>query len=379
MDIIKTRESLNNIISELIHNYTNLTEKYNELQIKDTKNSVSHNDNISSLMNEIKQKDKEISEIKKCKHDYELMINDLNVKIENLLIEEDNKNKHDIIKIQAKELDEKDRVIEILQNKIIKLKGEPKPSILKDITKIEKQINNIVNDENKPVESDDNIKNDMIVFTDGACSDNGSENAKAGIGVYFGEGDERNVSRRISGKQTNNTAELKAILEVFEICNNEIEKGDKITIYSDSTVAIGWCTTTGEKYEKNNWTKKKGEIPNLELVKQGYELCKKYPNVSMKHVKAHTGKRDNISIGNEMADKLATQSLLKPDIIDTDLQNSSDEDEEVWMKVRTKGVQYIIIKGEQPQYTYKITEEGLKGEKVGVRVSTNGRHKYEFY
>ena len=50
-------------------------------------------------------------------------------------------------------------------------------------------------------------KDTIIVFTDGGCSHNGSKNAKAGIGIYFGEGDIRNVSKQIQGKQTNNTAE----------------------------------------------------------------------------------------------------------------------------------------------------------------------------
>jgi len=33
----------------------------------------------------------------------------------------------------------------------------------------------------------------MNVFTDGACSHNGGKEAKAGIGISFGEGDPRNV------------------------------------------------------------------------------------------------------------------------------------------------------------------------------------------
>ena len=41
------------------------------------------------------------------------------------------------------------------------------------------------------------------VFTDGACSNNGKPNAKAGLGVYFSEKDPRNVSKRVIGKQTN--------------------------------------------------------------------------------------------------------------------------------------------------------------------------------
>ena len=44
---------------------------------------------------------------------------------------------------------------------------------------------------------------DYYVYTDGACSNNGRENASAGIGIYFGENDARNASQRIIGKQSN--------------------------------------------------------------------------------------------------------------------------------------------------------------------------------
>jgi hypothetical protein len=62
------------------------------------------------------------------------------------------------------------------------------------------------------------------VYTDGACIHNGKKYAKAGIGIFFGLGDKRNVSERISGKQTNNAAELEAILRVFKILEKEIKK-----------------------------------------------------------------------------------------------------------------------------------------------------------
>ena len=63
----------------------------------------------------------------------------------------------------------------------------------------------------------------MKVFTDGSCINNGKPNAIAGIGIYFGELDTRNVSSRIDGKQTNNTAELTAVIRVFDILRKEIE------------------------------------------------------------------------------------------------------------------------------------------------------------
>ena len=157
---------------------------------------------------------------------------------------------------------------------------------------------------------EDFIENDTIkVFTDGACSNNGKVGAKAGIGVYFLEDDKRNVSKKIDGKQTNNTAELSAIIEVFTICKDDIENDTKIMIYSDSEYSIRCCGEYGEKCSKNGYRNKKGFVPNHELVKKAYECFKNNSNVEIHHVKAHTGKQDDLSIGNEGADMLASLSL----------------------------------------------------------------------
>ena len=53
------------------------------------------------------------------------------------------------------------------------------------------------------------------VYTDGACSNNGKPYARAGYGVYFGKDDPRNVSETFNGPQTNNAAELLAIIKAF--------------------------------------------------------------------------------------------------------------------------------------------------------------------
>ena len=92
------------------------------------------------------------------------------------------------------------------------------------------------------------------VFTDGSCSNNGRKNAKAGFGVYFGENDPRNVSKRVpsESRQTNNVGEIMALIEVFSILKDELSFKIPIEIYSDSKIAIGWCTTTGEKYARKN-------------------------------------------------------------------------------------------------------------------------------
>jgi ribonuclease HI len=146
------------------------------------------------------------------------------------------------------------------------------------------------------------------VYTDGACSNNGQTGAKAGLGVYFSENDPRNCSERIDGKQTNNTAELKAIIKAAEILNREILAGFPVNIYSDSSYAIRCCTTYGEKMEKRNWIKKK-PIPNQELVKKAYYTFKDKTNVHFNYIAAHTGKEDEHSLGNEGADKLANLAI----------------------------------------------------------------------
>ncbi|KAG8879367.1 hypothetical protein FRB98_005685, partial [Tulasnella sp. 332] len=47
-----------------------------------------------------------------------------------------------------------------------------------------------------------------VVYTDGASQGNGRPGARAGVGVWYGVNDPRNVSERCPGDQTNNRAEL---------------------------------------------------------------------------------------------------------------------------------------------------------------------------
>ena len=86
----------------------------------------------------------------------------------------------------------------------------------------------------KPVKENVKFVPEIYVYTDGACSNNGKPNAKAGLGVFFGEGDSRNLSKRVEGRQTNNVAELSAIIEVYRILEKDIEAGMNVLICSDS-------------------------------------------------------------------------------------------------------------------------------------------------
>ena len=90
------------------------------------------------------------------------------------------------------------------------------------------------------------------IYTDGACSNNGKTDARAGFGIWFGEGDERNTSESFTGPQTNNRAELLAIIKALTILRDEIEEGQRVNIYSDSSYSIRCCTTYERKCQKKD-------------------------------------------------------------------------------------------------------------------------------
>ena len=203
------------------------------------------------------------------------------------------------------------------------------------------------------------------VYTDGACTNNGQPDAKAGLGVYFSKYDPRNCSERISGKQTNNAAELKAIIRVASILVQEMKKGVPLHIYSDSTYAIGCCTTYGEKLELVGWKKKK-PIPNIELVKDAYYKFKDFTNVKFHHIEAHTGKGDVHSLGNEGADELACLATNKicPEPVESPPPKPSNNDlvlysklHQFCLKTNTKIKDELLLRiiDEKPQNMSALT------------------------
>ena len=152
---------------------------------------------------------------------------------------------------------------------------------------------------------------DIDVYIDGSCINNGKINAKAGYGVFFETDDCRNEYNVVQGKQTNNTGELTAMIRALEILKKEIEDKRNINIYTDSEYVMKCTGSYGEKLAKNNWKTKEDKIPpNLKLLQKIYELYhgnKKH--IKLHHIKAHTNLSDKHSIGNSQADRLANLAV----------------------------------------------------------------------
>lgn len=135
------------------------------------------------------------------------------------------------------------------------------------------------------------IETHVEIFTDGGCTGNGTRSACGGIGVYFGGNDSRNLSKKMNGVQTNNTAELSAIIEALRICLNYEEN---VEINTDSEYAIKGITGVN-RIKKNSSLFKK--IEALLKLRRG--------KTEFKKVQGHSGLKD----GNHYADLLATKAM----------------------------------------------------------------------
>jgi ribonuclease HI len=143
----------------------------------------------------------------------------------------------------------------------------------------------------------------VLVYVDGACRGNGSKLARAGYGICFGVDHKENVSAPVLGKQTNNVAEITAIIEALKLCNRLGLK--KVEIRTDSNVATNYI----QKWRKDwfggetNSKKKRGlELPLL------YGLEKAmlpFSPVRFVKIKGHAGVWVNHGIADQLA-KAAT-------------------------------------------------------------------------
>ncbi|OKL59188.1 hypothetical protein UA08_05883 [Talaromyces atroroseus] len=148
----------------------------------------------------------------------------------------------------------------------------------------------------------------LRIYTDGSSLGNGSKIAQAGVGVYFGPNDTRNVSEPLKGtRQTNQRAELTAIIRALEIA----PRHRPVTVVTDSRYAIDCVTNWFRKWIRNNWlTSDNKPVENKDLIQS--ILVKINERDSLKvtttfeWVKGH-----NRDPGNEEADKLAVDGARR--------------------------------------------------------------------
>lgn len=157
------------------------------------------------------------------------------------------------------------------------------------------------------------------VFTDGACRSNGKANAEAGYAGYFPDNKDWSFAIKMpeTELQTNQRAELKAIHDavdiIFEKCGAPAETA--IQIYTDSMYSKNCLTTWLPGWMKNKWRTAEGsDVKHRDLIEHLSLRLTKFKEYTITYVKAHTGKTDELSIGNDIVDKMAVSVLIPKEI-----------------------------------------------------------------
>lgn len=113
------------------------------------------------------------------------------------------------------------------------------------------------------------------IYTDGACSRNGSSSgdARAGIGVYWPGNSSNNISRRIGGRQTNQRAEIKAASEGIRQARDQ--GYSEVTVRTDSQYVKNAAESWIPNWERSGWSKpvvNKQEFQDLKSSMEGIKV-----------------------------------------------------------------------------------------------------------
>ncbi|MCJ1307198.1 hypothetical protein MMC25_000844 [Agyrium rufum] len=140
------------------------------------------------------------------------------------------------------------------------------------------------------------------IYTDGSSLRNGQKGAYAGVGVYFGPKDKRNLSESLPGpRQTNQRAELTAILRALET----VPRDRDVTIVTDSQYSINCATVWYVQWRKRGWKNAAGKpVENRDIIENILNKIEDRTSLSsqtnFEWIKGHANHP-----GNEAADKLA--------------------------------------------------------------------------
>ncbi|KAG0241411.1 hypothetical protein BGW41_005982 [Actinomortierella wolfii] len=151
------------------------------------------------------------------------------------------------------------------------------------------------------------VSDTIIAYTDGSSRGNGQEGCHAGVGVFFGVNDPRNVSERLPvAPDTNQRAELMAALRAIQVCGSDTKP---LEIRSDSHYTIQVASTWGPNWVKNGWRKSDGSaVMNRDIIEPLMDsIAKRKGPIKWVYVQAHAG-----NFGNEMADRLANAGAIMP-------------------------------------------------------------------
>lgn len=145
---------------------------------------------------------------------------------------------------------------------------------------------------------------DIKIFTDGGCEPNPGE-AGTGLAVYQNNELSELWYGLYQSFGTNNTAELHGLHQALLLAKQKRLLGLTVAIFCDSKYSIDCITKWAVGWEKKGWTKKGGEIKNLDIIKPTYALYQQLASqITIHHVNGHVGIE-----GNELADRMSIAAI----------------------------------------------------------------------
>lgn len=154
------------------------------------------------------------------------------------------------------------------------------------------------------------------VFTDGACSKNGKQNARASYAFWIPEHPSLSAANIVplSDPQTNNRGELMAIQKAVDcLVTNFSPSETDIHIYTDSMYSKNCLTTWIPGWISRGWkTADNKDVANRDLIEDIISKLTKFKSYTISHVRAHTGKDDELSKNNAIVDRMAVDVLDPP-------------------------------------------------------------------
>lgn len=176
----------------------------------------------------------------------------------------------------------------------------------------------------------------ISIYTDGSSINNGKKNSRGAYAAVFPDALHESFGRPLNpeGSQTNQTAELTAILEgIRKLKTFRDISGKVIRICTDSQYSINCLTKWIPGWKERNWRTSEGKPVVHRVILE--EILKELEGVSHQfvHVRAHTGAEDTDSKWNDYTDQMANKAaetqtdVTFPEVSDKVVRVSSNSDD----------------------------------------------------
>ena len=163
-NLCEKKNQIQDLLQDIFNEYNRMNESKIQNNCEKDLEMRTMIDTIRTLETSETQKTNEIRSLKKTIHEYETLINTLNSKLETVEEDKNEENRFDMVRIQAKEITEKDREIERLNGLLNHYKKKNKDS------QIDTVLNVVENSELSEITLNTGEKNPNFIYEDKVSS-----------------------------------------------------------------------------------------------------------------------------------------------------------------------------------------------------------------